>query len=166
MVSMVNLCTALHMASWTYSSSCSQNQLCSHLSATITPYVKPIIDLKLSICPNHIKFSSTLNWPNVSSTSLDIVHSLSNFRNLDFLIPTIVSPTTTFEWMIIFDIQNMARNGSHHINFRLSKERQEPGVARHSRMSSKYLHRHMIILWHPQVPFSSVILQKVLPRCI
>lgn len=44
-------------------------------SAMITPYVEHILDHKLSICTNQIKFQTGLNWPNICYTLHDIVDS-------------------------------------------------------------------------------------------
>jgi hypothetical protein len=59
----------------------------SVLSATITPYVEQLLETKLAMHANQVKLRARLNQLNISYVSLDIVNCLSNFKNLDFLVP-------------------------------------------------------------------------------
>ena len=114
----------------------------SALSATITPYVERLLQKKLALRPNNITLRAGLNRPNISYASLDIVDTVSNFRNLDFLVPDLYHPPMILQkTMVFFDTQNMSRDASRYINSKFLKVHQDLGISRHyhSGMSAEYL---------------------------
>ena len=85
------------------------------LSATVNPYVKTVISKKLALCSNTVKLCSSSNRPNMTYATIDVVDSLANFNNLNFLVlqsyypPMLQQPTIVF-----FNTQNMVCNISTH----------------------------------------------------
>ncbi|KAJ7449385.1 P-loop containing nucleoside triphosphate hydrolase protein [Mycena galericulata] len=110
------------------------------LSATFPPHIKsavmdhlnfdPLSCLSLKLCSNH---------PNVIYATHRIVGSLSDFRNLDFLISI---PFTRLLKVVVFhdDIQQCADAASY-LDKRLPAELQNTGIVRHYHggMSKEYL---------------------------
>lgn len=91
---------------------------------------------------NQVKLRAGLNRPNISYALHDIINGLSNFRNLNFIVPDAYHlPMTLQKTMVFFDSQNMARDASRYINNRFPKIYQYLGISRdyHSGMSSEYL---------------------------
>ena len=83
------------------------------LSATITPCVEQLLETKLVMHANQVKLWARLNWLNISSVSLDIVNCLSNFKNLEFLVPDMYYVLMILQkTMVFFDTQNMAQDTS------------------------------------------------------
>lgn len=114
----------------------------SALSATITPYVERLLQKKLALRPDTVTLRAGLNRPNISYASLDIVDTVSNFRNLDFLVSNSYHPPMLVQkTMVFFDTQNMSRDASRYINSKFPKIYQDLGISRHyhSGMSAEYL---------------------------
>jgi len=58
---------------------------------------------------NQVKFHGGLNHLNICYASFDIVDGLSNFQNLNFIVPNAYYPLMILQkTMIFFDTQNMA----------------------------------------------------------
>lgn len=57
------------------------------LSATLNPYVKSLVKIKLSLCSNFLDLKMSVNRPNITYVTYRLVGGTSNFRNLDFLVP-------------------------------------------------------------------------------
>ena len=82
------------------------------------------------------------SWPNISYVSLDIVDTVSNFWNHDFLVPDLYHPPMILQkTMVFFDTQCMSCNTSHYINSKFLKVHQDLGISshHHSGMSAEYL---------------------------
>ena len=96
------------------------------LSATVNPYVDTVISKKLALRLNTVKLCSSSNRPNMTYATIDVVDSLANFNNLNFLVlqsyhpPMLQQPTIVF-----FNTQNMAHNGVQYINSRYPAALQE-----------------------------------------
>ena len=83
------------------------------LSATITPCVEQLLETKLAMHANQVKLWARFNWLNISYVSLDIVNCLSNFKNLEFLVPDMYHVLMILQkTMVFFDTQNMAQDTS------------------------------------------------------
>jgi superfamily II DNA helicase RecQ len=114
----------------------------STLSATVSPYVDTIISKKLALHSNTVKLCDSLNRPNMTYATIDMVDSLANFNNLNFLVPQHYHPPMLQQPTIVFfDTQNMARDGARYINSRYPAALQELHFCRHyhSDMSAEYL---------------------------
>ena len=114
----------------------------SSFSATITPFVERVLDNKLSMRTNQIKFRAGLNRPNICYASHDIVDSVNNLNNLNFLVPNAFHPPMLMQRTIVFfDTQDLSRNASRHLNTRFPIELQRLGICKHyhGRMSAEYL---------------------------
>lgn len=57
------------------------------LSATLNPYVKSLVKIKLSLRSNFLDLKLSVNRPNITYATYRLVGGTSNFRNLDFLVP-------------------------------------------------------------------------------
>lgn len=57
----------------------------SALSATINPYLNAIISKKLALRSNTVKLCGSLNRPNMTYATIDVVDGLANLNNLNFL---------------------------------------------------------------------------------
>jgi hypothetical protein len=109
---------------------------------TTNSYVDSVIMKKLNLYTNTVKISGSLNSPNITYMTLDIINNLSNFNNLNFLMsasfhpPMLLQPTLVF-----FNSQNMAHAVARHINSRFTLDQQHLGISRHyhSSMSMEYL---------------------------
>ena len=80
------------MANWTSSSEtyfCFISQLPLHL------LLGKLSILELSMYPNKVMFSGPLNRLNTCYASLDIVDSINNLKNYDFLVPSGFHPPIT-----------------------------------------------------------------------
>jgi hypothetical protein len=118
---------------------CRQN---SALSAMIMPYVEHLLQNKLALHPATVTLQAGLNQPNISYTSLDIVATVSNFQNLDFLVPNSYHPLVLVQkTKFFFETQNMSCNASRYINSEFPKIYQDLNISRHyhSGMSAEYL---------------------------
>ena len=114
----------------------------SALSATVNPYVDTVISKKLALRSNTVKLCGSLNRPNMTYATIDVVDSLANFNNLNFLVPQPYHPPMLQQPTIVFfDTQNMAHDGARYINSRYPVALQELRFCRHyhSGMSAEYL---------------------------
>jgi superfamily II DNA helicase RecQ len=84
-------------------------------SAMVTPFVERVLDRKLAMRTNQIKFRAGLNRPNICYASHDIVDSVNT--------------------------QDLSRNASRHLNTRFPIELQRLGICKHyhSGMSAEYI---------------------------
>jgi hypothetical protein len=108
----------------------------------ITPFVERVLDDKLSMRANQIKFRAGLNRPNICYASYDIVDSVNNLKNLNFLVPNVYHPPMLMHRTIVFfDTQDLSRNASQYLNARFPKALQKLGLCKHyhGRMSAEYL---------------------------
>ena len=114
----------------------------SSFSATITPYVERVLDHELSMRANQIKFRAGLNRPNICYASYDIVDSVNNLKNLNFLVPDVFHPPMLMQCTtVFFDTQDLSRNASRYLNARFPNKLQKLRVCKHyhSGMSAEYL---------------------------
>jgi superfamily II DNA helicase RecQ len=98
----------------------------SALTATANSYVDSVITKKLNLRPNTVNISGSLNRPNITYATLDIVDNLSNFNNLNFLVPATFHPPMLLQpTLVFFDSQSMARDVARHLNstFTLDQQR-------------------------------------------
>lgn len=114
----------------------------SSVSATINPFIRRIIDSKLAMRANKVRFVGTLNRINVCYASRDIVDSINNHKNLKFLIPIPYPPGLVINRTMVFvDTQAISNAASRYTNSRFPLEMQNLKIAKHyhSGMSSRYL---------------------------
>ncbi|KAF8871288.1 P-loop containing nucleoside triphosphate hydrolase protein [Infundibulicybe gibba] len=112
------------------------------LSATLPPHILKTVDEKLLLSPNRRLIRRSVNRPNIVYATHVLVGSISDFRNLDCIIPQPFHPPMRLPKLLIFhDNKGEANNASSYLNARLPKELQTLGICKHyhSDMSPEYL---------------------------
>lgn len=92
--------------------------------------------------PNKVRLAGTLNRANICYASRDIVDSITNIKNLKFLVPKPYPAGLILNRTMVFvDAKALSHAGSHYINSRLPPEMQHLKISRyyHSGMSAEYL---------------------------
>lgn len=114
------------------------------LSGTFPPHIITTVIRSLLFRDNWVKINVSSNRPNIIYATHPIVGSLSDFRNLDFLIPVELQVPLRLQNTIIFhDDTTEANNAALYLNSRLPKELQKLGLVMqyHSGMSKDYLEK-------------------------
>jgi superfamily II DNA helicase RecQ len=114
----------------------------SALSATLPPHILKAVTTKLSMPSNYLKIELSSNRPNITYATHCLVGGISNYRNLDFLIPDLYHPPMELRKTVIFhDDTNEANNVSKYLNSRLPESMRHLGIIKHYHggMSKEYL---------------------------
>ncbi|KAF8996611.1 hypothetical protein BDQ17DRAFT_1249590, partial [Cyathus striatus] len=113
------------------------------LSGTLPPHIKKAVIQNLLFKPSRlaaIKLSS--NCANITYAIHEVPFPLSDFRNLDFLVPNPYPAGFTLCKTIVFhDDRQLAQNTSNYMNMLLPLDLQKKGIIQHyhSAMSTEYL---------------------------
>ncbi len=85
---------------------------CQALSATLPPSILHTVRLKLSLSHDATVIQTSINRPNIVYCRHPLVNSIKDMRNLDFLIPTNLSPPMRLPKVILFFMIMLSRTTS------------------------------------------------------
>jgi superfamily II DNA helicase RecQ len=114
------------------------------LSATLPPHILAVVKRELNLAPDYLHIQLSTNRPNITYGATSLTTSLSNFHNLNFLLPPHLHPPMQGPKTLIFhDSKLEATNAALHVDSRLPVHLRNQGIVKHyhSDMSVKYLQR-------------------------
>jgi superfamily II DNA helicase RecQ len=115
------------------------------LSGTFPPHITRCVTEKLLFLSDYVTIALISNRPNITYATHPIVGSLSNFRNLQFLVPEhgnkTFDPKFIPKTIIFFDNVQEATNATNYLNSLFPETMQHSRFVKHyhSKMSSEYL---------------------------
>jgi superfamily II DNA helicase RecQ len=115
------------------------------LSGTFPPHITSCVTEKLLFPSDYLTIGLTSNRPNITYATHPIIGSLSDFRNLRFLIPEHgdIDPQVIRKTIIFHDNVQEAANAANYLNGLLPDIMRHSRIAKHyhSKMSTEYLER-------------------------
>ena len=112
------------------------------LSATFPPHVLATVRRELSISQNSLHIRLSTNRSNITYAVAPLMRSPADFRNLNFLLPTLLHPPMMIPKTLIFhDCKKEATDAARYNDARLPPHLRNQGIVKHyhSDMSIEYL---------------------------